>query len=88
MDENHRCGVDGWSWHSERMVCQRCIAQHPPLQRYRLGGGALWRDDDGDLVRVADVLAALDAAMQAWVEHGDSLGSLHGVRARVRGLGA
>jgi len=88
MDDNHRCGVDGWSWHSERMVCKRCVAEHPPLQRYRLGGGALWRDDDGELVRVDTVLAAIDAAMQAWVDDGDALGCLHSVRSRVRGLGA
>jgi len=88
MDDNHRCGVDGWSWHSERMICTRCIAEHPPLQRYRLGGGALWRDDDGELVRVDAVLAAIDAAMQGWVDDGNALDELHNLRARVRGLGA
>jgi len=39
-------------------------------------------------VRVDTVLAAIDAAMQAWVDDGDALGCLHSVRSRVRGLGA
>ena len=92
MTNDHVCGVDGWRFqvNPARVLCQRCLHEHPPIARHRLASGALWPDSHGEFVRVEAVLAAIEEMRQTWVgaTDGDALACLAGLRDRIRGTGA
>ena len=89
MQSEHVCGADGWwlQFDPPRVLCRTCLTLYPQIPRYAATATGVAPHTNGDFIKAEDVIDALEAVQQVWVDSGDAMAAFSALRARVRGTG-